>query len=58
MAKRDNKIPLELVQRARAEMFAAIERIWKLAPDDLQSVRVQVSFKNGPTVGQRRELRK
>lgn len=58
MAKRDSKTALELVQRARAEAFAAIERLWALAPNELQSVRVQITFKDGQTVGQRRVLRK
>lgn len=56
MVKRDNEIPMELKQRARAEMYAAIERVWKLAPDRLRCVRVQMTFDTGETVGQKRSL--
>lgn len=52
-----DKIPLELIKRARAEMYSAIERIWKLAPERMRMVRVQVTFTDGETIGQRRAVR-
>lgn len=55
MAKGDQKIPLELKQRARAEMYSAIERVWKLAPERMRQVRVQVTFTDGETIGQKRQ---